>query len=42
MPSPVDSSGFVVTAKHWPAPPVAITVCARADVCSVPVGVDAR
>ena len=25
MPSPVDSGGLVVTAKHWPAPPVATT-----------------
>ncbi len=26
IPSPVDSAGFVVTAKHCPAPPVATTV----------------
>ena len=25
MPSPVESVGLVVTAKHWPAPPVAST-----------------
>ena len=38
MPSPVESDGLVVTAKHWPAPPVAITVCRASTVCRLPVG----
>ena len=32
MPSPVETTGFVVTAKSWPAPPVATIVSARPDL----------
>ena len=39
-PSPVDRGGFVVTAKHCPAPPVAMTVCVARRTRSVPVGIE--
>ncbi len=42
MPSPVDTAGFVVTAKHWPAPPVASTVWRARITCSTPSGSRAR
>ena len=42
MPSPVDSVGLVVTAKHWPTPPVASTVFVAANVSTAPFGPSAR
>ena len=41
MPSPVASAGLVVTAKTWPAPPVASRVWRARIVTNGPSGVSA-
>ena len=40
MPSPVETGGLVVTAKHWPAPPVARTVWRARTWRGAPGGVE--
>ena len=42
MPSPVTSTGLVVTAKSWPAPPVARSTLRAATSTTSPVGASAR